>query len=443
MERLRIIGGVAAGMSAAAKARRVNPQLDIKVFTDNSYISYSSCGLPYYIGDIIKNHDSLIARTVEDFARQGTQVITGSRAVKIDSRQKQILLEDLSGSRSWTEEYDRLIIATGARPVRPSLAGAELKGIFTLRNIQDSQAIKAYLKEYQPKHAVVVGAGYIGLEMVENLLAYGCQLRVIEKAPQILTNMDPDLAEIVHSYMEKQGISVLTNSTLTGFQGRDRVNEVTVGSHTFPADIVILSMGVLPNSEIAAQAGIELGTGRAIRVNGRMETNQPGIYAAGDCATVWHLISEQEVYFPMGTTANKQGRVAGENAAGGNATFKGILGTGISRIIDMEVSRTGLSEQECKNLGIAHISRTIKSRTRVPYYPDAGLIWVKLTVEPDSRQQLGGQIVGFSGAGKRIDTIAAALASRCKIDDLYNLDLAYSPPFSPLWDPVLTAINRF
>jgi NADPH-dependent 2,4-dienoyl-CoA reductase/sulfur reductase-like enzyme len=190
LERLRIIGGVAAGMSAAAKARRVNPQLDIKVFTDNSYISYSSCGLPYYIGDIIKNHDSLIARTVEDFARQGTQVITGSRAVKIDSRQKQILLEDLSGSRSWTEEYDRLIIATGARPVRPSLAGAELKGIFTLRNIQDSQAIKAYLKEYQPKHAVVVGAGYIGLEMVENLLAYGCQLRVIEKAPQILTNMD-------------------------------------------------------------------------------------------------------------------------------------------------------------------------------------------------------------------------------------------------------------
>jgi DegV family protein with EDD domain len=286
---------------------------------------------------------------------------------------------------------------------------------------------------------------YEGALKIKDMIAeqFGCQLRVIEKAPQILTNMDPDLAEIVHSYMEKQGISVLTNSTLTGFQGRDRVNEVTVGSHTFPADIVILSMGVLPNSEIAAQAGIELGTGRAIRVNGRMETNQPGIYAAGDCATVWHLISEQEVYFPMGTTANKQGRVAGENAAGGNATFKGILGTGISRIIDMEVSRTGLSEQECKNLGIAHISRTIKSRTRVPYYPDAGLIWVKLTVEPDSRQLLGGQIVGFSGAGKRIDTIAAALASRCKIDDLYNLDLAYSPPFSPLWDPVLTAINRF
>lgn len=443
MKRLRIIGGVAAGMSAAAKARRVNPQLDIKVFTDNSYISYSSCGLPYYIGNLVKNYNTLIVRTVEDFARQGTQVITGSRAFKINCAKKLIYLEDLSTQQTWTEEYDRLIIATGARPLYPSLPGIELKGIFTLRNIQDSQAIKAYLSEYQPQHAAVVGAGYIGLEMVENLLAHGCQVRVIDKATQILPNMDADLAKIVKSYLEAQGIPVVTGYALTGFAGSDRVKEIAVGPHTFPADIVILSMGVSPNSEIAAQAGIELGAAQAIRVNEKMETNQAGIYAAGDCASVWHLVSAQETYFPLGTTANKQGRVAGENAAGGNATFQGILGTGISKVMDMEVSRTGLSEQECQNLGIPYISQTIKSRTRVPYFPDAGLIWVKLTVSPDSRQLLGGQIVGFSGAGKRIDTIAAALASRCKIDDLYNLDLAYSPPFSPLWDPVLVAINRF
>ncbi len=363
--------------------------------------------------------------------------------MEINSYKKQIILEDLLTQRSWTEAYDHLIIATGAQPFLPSLDGIGLKGIFTLRSIQDSQAIKAYLQEYQPTHAVVVGAGYIGLEMVENLLVHGCKVRVIEKAPHILPNMDPDLAEVVHNYMESRGIEILTGSAPITFKGSDKVNEVVTGPDHFPADVVILSTGVLPNSELAAQTGIKLGAGRAIRVNERMETSQADIYAAGDCATVRHLVSGQEVYLPMGTTASKQGRVAGENAAGGQAILKGVLGTGITRIMEMEVSRTGLCEYECQKLGIEYISHTIKSRTRAPYLPDSGRIYVKLTVDKNSRLLLGGQIVGYPGAGKRIDTIAAALTARCKIDDLYNLDLAYTPALSVLSDPVLIAINKF
>jgi NADPH-dependent 2,4-dienoyl-CoA reductase/sulfur reductase-like enzyme len=443
MKRLRIIGGVAAGMSAAAKARRINPELDIKVFTDNAYISYSSCGLPYYIGGIVKSPNDLIARTTEHFAQQGTKVHTMTRALEIKPDVGLIILEDLTTHELFTEEYDCLIIATGARAVIPSLDGINLRGIFTLRDIQDSQAIKAYLQEYQSTRAVVIGAGYIGLEMVENLRAHGCQVRMIEKSPQILPVMDQDMAQVVASYMESQGIEVLTDSAVTAFRGDDRVREVVVGDNSFPADIVILSIGVLPNSEIAGRAGIELGAGNAIRVNRQMATNLPGIYAAGDCATVHHIISDREVYLPMGTTANKQGRIAGENAAGGSTFFKGVLGTGISRIMELEISRTGLCEQECRNLGIDFITRTIKSRTMVPFFPESGRIRVKILVETHSRRLLGGQIVGYPGSGKRIDTIAAALTLNCRIDDLINMDLAYAPPFSPLWDPVLTAINKF
>ncbi len=441
--KLRIIGGVAAGMSAAAKARRVNPELDIKVFTDDQYISYSACGLPYYIGDVIKSSKQLIARTVEHFAGQGTPVLTRTRAIDIKADSKLIMLEDLTTNRYFEEEYDRLIIASGARPVFPPLEGIHLKGIFTLRNIQDSDAIKNFLREYQPSKAVIVGAGYIGLEMIENLLVHGCQVSVIEKAPHILPSMDSDIADVVSNYLNSRGIEVRTGEPVTAFKGTDTVKEVMVGRNSLPADMVIISIGVIPNSEIAARADIELGSSNAIRVNEKMETSQPDVYAAGDCTVVRHIVSGQEMYIPMGTTANKQGRIAGENAAGGNAAFTGVLGTGISKILDMEVSRTGLCEQECQNLGIEYISHTIKSRTRVPYYPDAGRIHVKLIVDKNSRRLLGGQIAGYPGSGKRIDTIASALTMNSRIDDLINMDLAYSPPFSPLWDPVLTAINKF
>lgn len=441
--RLRIIGGVAGGMSAAAKARRFNPKLDIKVFTDDQYISYSACGLPYYIGDVVKSREHLIARTVENFAEQGTPVITRTRAIEIKTDSKQIILEDLANHKYFEEEYDQLIIATGARAVIPPLEGIDLPGIFTLRNIHDGDAIKTYLKENQPAQAVIVGAGYIGLEMIENLQVYGCQVTVVEKEPHILPIMDHDIAQVVSNYLNSMGVEIVTGKAVTAFNGKHTVEEVIVGNNSLPADIVILSIGVIPNSQIAARAGIELGHSYAIRVNEKMETSQPDIYAAGDCAVVRHIISGQEMYIPLGTTANKQGRVAGENAAGGHAVFKGVLGTGITKIMDMEVSRTGLSEQECQDLGIQYISHTIKSRTRTPYYPGSGRIHVKLIADKKDHRLLGGQIAGFSGSGKRIDTIAAALTTNSTVDDLKNMDLSYCPPFSPLWDPVLTAINKF
>ncbi|HBK52524.1 MAG TPA: pyridine nucleotide-disulfide oxidoreductase, partial [Syntrophomonas wolfei] len=318
-----------------------------------------------------------------------------------------------------------------------------LEGIFTLRTVHDSLAIKAYLNQHKPKRALIAGGGYIGLEMVENLLEYGCEVILLERSSHLLPNMDEDMALILTAYLQSRGVEVRTSENLSGFAGDFRVREAFTDKGSLPVDFVLLSMGVVPNSELAAAAGVELGIRNAIRVNDRMESNLPGIYAAGDCATTKHLVSGQEVYIPMGTTANKQGKVAGENAAGGNARFAGVLGTGIVRAMEMELSRTGLCENECRQLGIDFISRRVKSRTAAHYCPVSGEIHVKILVEEPNGRILGAQIVGFAGAAKRIDMLATAITMRATVESLIDMDLAYSPPFSPVWDPVLVALNQF
>ncbi len=442
-KRLVVIGGVAAGMSAAAKARRTDPDMVIEVYTNDEFISYAGCGLPYFIGNVIPKQSMLIARTIEQFAEQNIQVFTQMKVTKINKEEKTITAENMLSAETTIVAYDKLLIATGARPVIPPWEGVNLKGIFPLRTIHDSQNIRSYLTEYQPKRAVIIGGGYIGLEMVENLLAHNCEVMVVEQNEHIIPNMDKDMAALVSDYLGAQGVTVRAGESVTSFKGEERVSEVITDRGIIEADLVIMSVGVRPNSEIASEAGIELGFRGAIRVNNRMETNVPDIYAAGDCAATFHLVSEQEVYIPMGTTANKQGKTAGENLAGGNANFKGVLGTGIAGIIDMEISRTGLSEKECQALGIEYISQMIKSKTKAHYYPTADNIWVKLVVDKNSRRILGAQIVGFAGAAKRIDIIAAAITLRSTIEDIIDMDLAYSPPFSPVWDPILTALNQF
>ena len=442
-EKLVIIGGVAAGTSAAAKARRVNPDLDITVYTDDEYISYAGCGLPYFIGGKIASRENLLARSVADFAAQNISVKTLMRAEEIKPENGKVIIRNLQNQLTFEDNYDRLVIATGARPFVPPLERVELDGIFTLRTIHDSLKIKEYLFQHRPQKAAVIGAGYIGLEMVENLVEHGCQVTLIEKAPHIIPNMDADMAQILTQYLQSRGVEIRTGETITGFMGNKSVSGLSTDKGEIAADFVLLSIGVQPNSEIAAAAGIEPGINNAIRVNAKMETNKDRIYAAGDCATTSHLISGKEVYIPMGTTANKQGRVAGENAAGGNASFSGVLSTGIARVMEMEISRTGLCESECQALGINYISRRIKSRTAAHYCPVSGEIHLKLIVNQSNNRLIGAQIVGFAGAAMRIDMLATAITVGTTVEDLIDMDLAYSPPFSPVWDPVLIAVNQF
>ncbi|MDD3898830.1 MAG: CoA-disulfide reductase [Syntrophomonadaceae bacterium] len=442
-EKLVIIGGVAAGTSAAAKARRVNPDLDITVYTDDEYISYAGCGLPYFIGGKIASRENLLARSVADFAAQNISVKTLMRVEEIKPENGKVIIRNLQNQLTFEDNYDRLVIATGARPFVPPLERVELDGIFTLRTIHDSLKIKEYLFQHRPQKAAVIGAGYIGLEMVENLVEHGCQVTLIEKAPHIIPNMDADMAQILTQYLQSRGVEIRTGETITGFMGNKSVSGLSTDKGEIAADFVLLSIGVQPNSEIAAAAGIEPGINNAIRVNSKMETNKDRIYAAGDCATTSHLISGKEVYIPMGTTANKQGRVAGENAAGRNASFSGVLGTGIARVMEMEISRTGLCESECQALGINYISRRIKSRTAAHYCPVSGEIHLKLIVNQSNNRLIGAQIVGFAGAAMRIDMLATAITVGTTVEDLIDMDLAYSPPFSPVWDPVLIALNQF
>jgi len=438
-----IIGGVAAGMSAASKARRINPELEIIVYTDDEYISYAGCGLPYFIGGRFANKESLIARTAAEFASQNIMVKTRIRAEEIKHESKLVLLRDLQNDQIFSDHYDRLVIASGARPFVPPMDGIDLKGIFPLRTIQDSLEIKDYLQRRKPRKAVIIGGGYIGLEMAESLLEHGCEISIIERAPHIIPNMDEDMAMIVTAYLESQGIKIHTGIAVSGFSGDQTVTAVNTEKGPIEADFVLLSIGVLPNSEIAAAAGIELGIKNAIRVNAKMETNIDGIYAAGDCATTTHLVSGREVYIPMGTTANKQGKTAGENAAGGNTSFKGVLGTGIARVMEMEISRTGLSENECRQQGIDYVAKKIVSKSAAHYCQTSREIHVKLIADRTNNRLIGAQIAGYSGAAMRIDMLASAITMQATIADLIDMDLAYSPPFSPVWDPVLVALNQF
>ncbi|MGR6835216.1 FAD-dependent oxidoreductase [Syntrophomonas erecta] len=442
-KKIAIVGGVAAGMSAAAKAHRVNPDLDIHVYTDEEYISYAGCGLPYFIGDRIHSERKLIARTIEQFTEQNIKVHIATRVLDIYPDKKSLLIRDARTSTELETPYDRLVLATGARPVKPALEGINLNGVFTLRKLTDSLSIRQFMLEYKPRRAVVIGGGYIGLEMVENLKDHGCEeVTIIERAPQIIPNMDANMAELIQSYLESKGVKVRTGESVLRFEGKHLLNEVITDQDTIPADFALLSVGVQPNSELADRAGITLGTRNAIRVNSKMETSRADIYAAGDCATTFHRISGQEVYIPMGTTANKQGKIAGENVAGGNASFPGVLGTGIAKIMEMEVSRCGLNERECQSLGIKYTSHTIKSKTAAHYWPGSGSIYVKIIAGED-RRIIGGQIVGYAGAAKRIDILVTAMTMGATVDQLLDMDLAYAPPFSPVWDPVLVALNQF
>ncbi|BCA80649.1 FAD-dependent oxidoreductase [Desulfuromonas sp. AOP6] len=443
-ERLLVIGGDAAGMSAASKVAREKPETEIVVFERSPHTSYSACGMPYYIAGMVEEVESLIARTPAQFHdKYNIDARVHHDVLEIDPTQGKLrVLNRESRTESW-ESYDQLLIATGAEPFCPEMANAHAQGIFGLSTLQSGIRVREFLDEHHPKQAVVVGGGYIGLEMAEALVRRGMRVSLIQMGEQVMETLDPDMGALVSEALREIGVTLYLKESLQGFEAKNgRVTAVITDQRTLPADCAILGMGTRPNSILAAEAGISLGVKGSIKVNARMQTDMAGIWAAGDCVESMNRVSGKPMHIALGTVANKQGVVAGTNIAGGYATFAGVLGTAVSKICKYEVARTGLLERELPKLGLEAVTATIRSRTRAGYYPGAGRITVKLLAEKGSGRLLGGQIVGLEGAAKRIDILATALYAGLRVQDIVDLDLSYAPPFSPVWDPVQTAARQ-
>ena len=440
--KLVVIGGDAAGMSAASKVRREHPDREIVVFERGRHTSYAACGMPYFIAGQVESSDRLIARRPEVFReKQNIDVRTLHEVLAIDTEQRRVRVRDLEQDRTFWEDWDHLLIATGASPIVPDLPNIDAEGIFSLSTLQSGIEVFDYVETRSPGRAVVVGGGYIGIEMAEALLERGLEVALIDMAPEVMVSMDADVAESISQAMRDAGVRVFLREKLERFEtdSQGTLRAVVTDRQTLEADLVILGIGVRPNAELAEAAGLELGANGAIKVNKRLETSVPRVWAAGDCAESFHLVKDRPVFIALGTVANKHGLVAGINISGGTMEFPGVLGTAITRFQDLEISRTGLSEREAEEIGIPFRARTIDALTRAHYFPGAAKIKVKLLAEEATGRLLGAQIVGGKGAAKRIDTIAAAITAGLTAEDLVYMDLSYAPPFSPVWDPVQTA----
>lgn len=440
MEKILIIGGNAAGLTAASRAKRLDPRLSVTVVEKGPSISYSTCGIPYFLAKMVGAAD-LISYTPESFEKErGIHVQNNTRIDEIIPSRKRV-----TGTRTDTGErvelaYDRLLIATGVKPRLPDIPGTSLKNVFPLTNLDDALRINEAIGSVQ--RTAIIGAGYVGLEMAESLHALGKSIHLYEKEPHVLPGMDADMAQIIEYELQRFGISLSTNAkvlALTGSEGRVTGVKAASGLGIQPADMVLLDTGVEPNVELARGAGIQIGVTGAISVNAHMETNVPAIFAAGNCVEAWCPIRKRPVLNYIGTVAAKQGRVAGENLAAARLRFHGAIGTTVLKVFDLAAARTGLCTDEAAAESIPIISARIEAPDRAVYYPGARKIWVKLIVERESRKLVGAQVVGYGDASKRIDVAATAITAGLRVDELAQLDLAYSPPYGNLWDPLLIA----
>lgn len=440
-DRFVIIGGDAAGMSAAMQIRRTLPDAGITVFEMGGTYSYAQCGLPYYIGGQVASADRLIARTQSEFQNKyHIQAFTYHQVTAIHPDSKQVTVLDIHHNRHFKQHYDKLLIATGGSPVLPDWKGRDAEGVVYLKTIPDAEAIRNLAAEESIRNVVVVGAGYIGLEMVEAFHRLGKKVTVIQRGKQIAGVFDAEMAKITEDYLVGQGVALeLEHNVEEIVTHEGRAIAVRTDKKEIVADLVLVAIGIVPNSQLAAEAGIELSKKNAILINEKMETNVPGIYAAGDCATQYHRIKKEPDYIPLGTTANKQGRIAGSQMAGGSKTFAGVVGSAVLKVMDMEMARTGLSEKEAKQLGLDVETVTIQTTSYAGYYPDAKELTVKLVYAKGDGMLLGGQAVGFGGVDKRIDVLATALFNEMTVSELEDLDISYAPPFNSSWDPIQQA----
>ncbi|WP_394429328.1 FAD-dependent oxidoreductase [Streptomyces sp. SGAir0957] len=446
-ERLVVIGGDAAGMSAASQARRLRgpDELEIVAFERGDFTSFSACGIPYWVGGLVDSRDELIARSPEEHRERAIDLRMRTEVTEIDvaGRRVRARARD-SGAESWVT-YDKLVIATGARPLRPELPGMDAPGVHGVQTLGDGQALLDTLRATEGRKAVVVGAGYIGVEMAEALLHRGYEVTVVNRGAEPMSTLDPDMGRLVHKAMTGMGITLVDDAEVTevrtGADGRARA--VVTADAEYPADVVVLGIGVRPETALAREAGLPLGasggllTDLSMRVRGHED-----IWAGGDCVEVLDLVAGRNRHIALGTHANKHGQVIGSNVGGGYATFPGVVGTAVSKVCDLEIARTGLREKDAHRAGLRFVTATIESTSRAGYYPDAAPMTVKMLAERRTGRLLGVQIVGREGAAKRVDVAAVALTAGMTVDEMTALDLGYAPPFSPVWDPVLVAARK-
>jgi len=443
-----IIGGVAAGPKVAAKIMRLDPDADVTIVEKGRLLSYAGCGLPYYIDGTVKDQSELMsspAGVVRDpiFFQQvkNVHLMNQTEAIEIDRKKKQVRVKHLLDGAELLLDYDKLVLATGSQPVMPPIEGIRLGNIFTLHGVTDAEGIKSALDRGKARDVVIVGGGLIGIEMTEALVKKGCRVTIVECLPQIFRLLDSELAMLVENQLESHGVRILTDTHVQKFQGKDSVESVVTNKGTYPADLVIVATGNRPNIALAKQAGLEIGTTGAIKVNPKMQTSDEDIYAAGDCVENTDLITQKPCYVPLGSTANKQGRVAAVNICGGNDSFAPILGTVACKVFDYNVAITGLTEHTAKKAGFDVVTALVPAPDREHFVPGAQLVMLKLVVDKKNRRLLGAQAIGPGNTDKRIDVTATAIAAQMTVEQIANLDLCYAPPYSPVIDNIITAAN--
>src|SRR5215210_3123895 len=438
--RLVIVGGVAAGTKAASRARRLDPEMEVTVYQEEPEPSISECGLPYFLSGVVEDREQLVARTPGKFAQNDIEVLVRHRVEKIDASAKKLIVHDLNAGKTFEDTYDRLIVATGARAVLPPIPGVDLEGVLEFRFLTDADRIMSYVREHSPKKATIVGGGYIGLEVAENLCSLGMEISLIEGEDRVALAYGPEVSEKVEAELGAHGVGVYTGEQVDEFTGEGHVRGVKFGGTELETDLVIVGVGIRPNVELASEAGIELGSTGAILVDKHMKTSVPDVWAAGDCVETTNLTDGSPAWVPLGDTANQMGRVAGTNAATREETleFPGTLGTGIFKVFDLGVGKTGLSEEAAADAGFDVVSASLSSNDRAVYYPGAQKVFLKLIADRATGRLLGAEAAG-SGADKLIDICATALWGRLSYPDLVNIDLAYSPPYGPALSPVIQA----
>lgn len=436
-----IIGGVAAGMSAASKIKRSDKNAEVIVYEKGSHISYGACGLPYFVSDVNNDWNKMIARTKEQFESQGISVKLHHEVVKVFPESKKLIIRNLDTEDFVIDYYDKLMISTGAASVIPNIPGTWLKGVHVLKNIEDGIALKEAVMSSSVKDVIVVGGGYIGIEVVEAMVELKKNVRCIEAADRILASFDTEMAELARNEIEKHGVNIHTGEKVGELIGTEYVEGVKTDKGMYKADLVILAIGVRPSTAFLKDTGIQMAPNGAIVVDRELRTSIPDIWAAGDCALVYHRGMEENTYLALGTVANKCGRIAGGNICGRHDKFIGALGSAAIKVLDIEMGRTGMSENDAKRLGINYSTIMVNANDHPAYYPNPTPLTIKLLYEKGTKRILGAQAAGTKGAVMRIDAIAIAIHSKLSTDELGMVDLCYAPPFAGVWDAIHIACN--
>jgi len=428
-----IVGGGPAGMTAASRIKRLKPSARVAVFERSGYVSYAPCGLPYYLGGLAESINQLVHYTVDIFRRRGIDVYTRAEVVEVVQGHAKVRV----GGEERAFEWDKLILATGARPRLPPIKGLNLEGVFTLRILEDGERAKQSIRD--ARRVAVIGGGYIGLEVTENLKRIGKDVLLFEILPHVMPTLDSDVATLLEEELQRNGVELHLGERVVEIEGRGKVEKVVADKGEYRVDAVFVATGVTPEVELAKQLGAELGPTGAVRVNKRMETSVESVYAAGDVAETINLVTGKPDWFPLAPIANKMGYVAGSNVAGLSAEFPGAVGTAITKVFGLEVGRTGLTEERARKEGFDPVSIKVETATRPGYYPGGSRVTVKLIADRQSGRLLGGQVVGGEGVLARVNALATLLAKGGTVEDLFFADLAYAPPFAPVWDPLVVA----